>query len=141
MRKEFETKLKERFPEFFIDLYGDPKDTCMAMGEGWFNLLWETCEAVEKLKLPSLQFKFLQIKEKWGLANFYSSFSPAKNEEEEKNIKEIFEIIHEKEKESQKICERCGSRDEVETTTDTMSYWIVTNCKKCRNLGEVNAPH
>jgi hypothetical protein len=76
MHKELEIKFRERWPEWFRDLYGDPKVTCMDLGfthdDGWFDLVWGLCEAIEALG-PDEDFKVEQVKEKFGGLMFYVS--------------------------------------------------------------------
>jgi hypothetical protein len=44
MRKELEQNFATRWPEWFVDLYGDPSETCLSHGfehrDGWFDLVW-----------------------------------------------------------------------------------------------------
>ena len=104
MKEELEKTLMERFPTFFIDMYGDEMKTCMHFGcefsDGWYDLLFKTCEKIESHLLGKpLQypFKFEQIKEKWGQMRIYHN-----------GDQEIDKIIDAAEKESATICENCG---------------------------------
>lgn len=51
MKEELDYYLVKRFPEIFKNRYGSPHDTCMCWGfecgDGWFNLLYQTCVLVE----------------------------------------------------------------------------------------------
>lgn len=122
MKKELEKKLVDEFPGFFKDIYGDPMKTCMAfgceVGDGWFDLIYETCRRIAPLD-KSNKFYFLQIKEKFGGLRLYCAGG---NEE-------IYKITGNAEDESYKICEDCGTRDDVTSE----GGWIVTLCGKCRN--------
>ncbi len=120
MKKELEQKLIEEFPTFFKDMYGDPMKTCMAfgceIGEGWFDLVYDACKKIKELDNGT--FKFLQVKEKFGGLRLYCSGG----------TREIYTIISQAEDESYKICETCGSREDVTSE----GSWIVTMCGKCR---------
>jgi hypothetical protein len=76
MHKELEEKFRDRWPGWFRDLYGDYRLTCMAWGfahdDGWFDLVWRLCEAIEALG-PDEDFKVEQVKEKFGGLRFYVS--------------------------------------------------------------------
>jgi hypothetical protein len=120
MNKSLEKKLIDEFPSYFPGIYGDPKKTCMAWGcdhgDGWFGILWNCCMKLREA--GESNFRFLQIKEKFGLLRLYYS-GGTKAED----------IIREAEKESGKVCEHCGTTDGV--TTDG-SFWINTLCGGCR---------
>jgi len=124
MKKELQQKFQEDFPQFFVDLNGDPTKTCMsaahggiAIGEGWHDLLRTLCEDLSKVAGPD--FKFEQIKEKFGTLRIYSSGS---NEETNK-------LIDAAEAASQDICENCGTKEGVTLE----GRWIRALCPSCRN--------
>ena len=125
MNKDLEAKLTKRFPGIFADMYGNPRETCMAFGcecsDGWFDLLFRLCEDIEKAEKADDRHKFkaLQIKEKFGTLSFYYVGG---NDE-------IHSLVSAAERESGKICERCGSREDV--TTEGPG-WILTLCGICR---------
>lgn len=122
MKKELEAKLVERFPEYFVDMYGDPTKTCMAFGcecgDGWFDLIFKLCEDIEKLKPES--FLVEQVKEKFGGLRFYCTYSSG--------IDGIGELLRKAEDDSYETCEYCGSKENVTSEGN----WIVTLCDKCR---------
>jgi hypothetical protein len=101
MHKELELKFRERWLVWFRDLYGDYRLTCMAWGfahdDGWFDLVWGLCEAIEALG-PDENFKVEQVKEKFGGLMFYASGA---NEA-------ISELVWKASSESYHICEVCG---------------------------------
>jgi hypothetical protein len=127
MDAKLEKILIDEFPTFFKDMYGDPKETCMAWGcdhgNGWFSIIYKACKKISKLDKDK-KFKFEQIKEKFGGLNMYYSGG---NEE-------IFKITDAAEKESYKTCEHCGTKRGV--TTEGKG-WILTLCKKCRTKPSV----
>jgi hypothetical protein len=101
MKKELELKFRERWPEWFADLYGDPHYTCMSLGfthgDGWFDLVWRLCERIEAVNDPA-PFKVEQVKEKFGCLRFYTNTC---NE----LIQALIEVA---EDESLRTCEVCG---------------------------------
>jgi hypothetical protein len=56
MTPELEAKLKEKYPTFFRDLYGDPTKTCMSWGieagDGWYDLIVKLCDDIVAAKPP-----------------------------------------------------------------------------------------
>lgn len=131
IKVEQEKYLAKNFPGMFRDLYGDPRDTCMAFGvatgPGWFEIIKSACEKIAKVieKHPEQSgFRFAQIKEKFGgLRLYYSGTFPSAGK------LEIDEILESAEQEAYKTCEECGAKDDV--TTDGPG-WILTLCCKCR---------
>jgi len=127
MIEEWEKKLLEEFPTFFRDHGGDPRVTCMAFGvcveEGWFPILFLLCEKIreEAGKDSTVDFKFLQIKEKFGLLRIYGSGGN----------QAIYGLIDKAETDSSQVCERCGSTDDAQPLP-TPTGWIKTHCKACR---------
>jgi len=128
MKKELELHLKDRFPTFFVDLYGDMRKTCMAWGcthgDGWFGILCEMCEKIDAICQANPEFyktfKFDQIKEKFGTLRVYSSGGN----------REIYDVIDKAEAESAKTCEECGT---TEGNITTKGGWIRTLCDPCRD--------
>ena len=118
MNKELEKKLVEKFPSFFRDIYGDPTKTCMAFGctcgPGWYNLIYDLCEKLQ----DGADFKFEQIKEKFGLLRIYASGGNT----------ESYNLISKAEDASGAVCENCGSTENITTE----GGWLVTLCKECR---------
>jgi len=127
MTEHWEKKLIEEFPDFFRMHGGDPHVTCMAFGvcveQGWFPLLFMLCEKIreEARRDPSVDFRFEQIKEKFGLLRIYGAGGN----------QAIYDLISGAEGDSSKVCERCGSTDEVEQLP-TQTGWLKTHCKSCR---------
>lgn len=118
MKLELENKLYERFPKFFGQKDLPMTQTCMCWGidtdDGWFNLIWETCE---KLEVIDPELEFVQIKEKLGGLRLYVNTT----------VEAAFDVIDEAEEQSYKICEECGSQENVTQTEG----WIYTRCTEC----------
>lgn len=125
MNKELEKKLIDRFPAFFRDMYGDPRHTCMAWGcdtgDGWFQILWDACEKIEKALKPGELFVFDQIKEKFATFRLYYTTT--------NNTVDV--IISEAEALSGKTCELCGKEGSIRG-----GGWLVTRCDECDKKGK-----
>lgn len=94
--------------------------------KGWWPLVKKAIAAVaryngiHKYDPEYGPVEFDQIKEKFGWLCLYLNYYPS--EELQKEIRDI-------EKESQFICEHCGSTENVKTRT--IHHWIYTYCDKC----------
>jgi hypothetical protein len=82
-------------------------------GDGWCSLVDSICE-----RLKGSGAKIRQVKEKFGGLRFSVDFE----KEEDSNF------INQIEKESFKICENCGTKENV----TVKGGWIKTLCKDCR---------
>lgn len=55
-RKEFEKRMTEKYPLLYEDMYGDPRETIMSfgfdIGPGWYSIIEELSEGLEKLIKP-----------------------------------------------------------------------------------------
>ena len=122
MKAELVQKFFDRWPTWFKGLTQSPMESCLAFGfecsDGWFDLLWNLCEDIEKLN-PTEDFYVDQVKEKYGGLRFYISCA----------TNEIWDRISQAEYDSYKTCEICGSKDNVTSE----GSWITTFCKECRN--------
>ena len=119
MKQELQNQLKEAFPQIFCDLRNcDHRKSLMCagleIGDGWYNLVYDMCDKIIKTN-PNSEFKAVQVKQKFGGLRFYTTAASD----------EVHKIIDEAEQLSYKICEDCGSTENVE------SGWI-TLCKNCR---------
>ena len=121
MRKELTSKLYLRFPDIFKGRSKPLTESLMAFGlecgDGWFDLIHELCEDLERhetlddVPLPEA----VQIKEKIGGLRFYVGVT----------TQEMLDIIHEAEIRSEKICEICGLKGERFSD----GGWIKTRCE------------
>lgn len=79
MSPDLEKKLVAEFPALFADYGKSPEETCMAWGcehsDGWFDIIRGLCRVIANhlkyLKEPT-DFKFAQIKEKFGTLRVYT---------------------------------------------------------------------
>jgi hypothetical protein len=85
-------------------------------GDGWKPLVEEIAKEINEHDTAT----FAQVKEKFGLLRVYLH----------EGNKELRQKISKLESESGKICEECGSKEDVKTEG---SYWIKTHCINCRN--------
>lgn len=88
-------------------------------GDGWFDLLHKMCLDIQALN-PHDDFKFLQIKEKFGTLRVYV-ISATQDD--------VYSIIDAAEEASANICEDCGVKDGV---TVEGPGWIRALCPECR---------
>lgn len=125
MKVELAEKLREQFPQIFVDLWGEPHKTCMSFGvetgDGWYDLIYKLCQDIMALN-PGPDFKAEQIKSKFGGLRFYISGSYGESSDK------IYDLIVKAENDSYNICETCGSSDGVKSE----GSWIRTLCEKCR---------
>jgi len=79
VNQELEAALVREFPEIFRDYAKDPMDSCMAWGcehsDGWYGIIKSMCSAIsahiKNSKVP-IDFKFTQVKEKFGTLRVYT---------------------------------------------------------------------
>jgi len=118
MTRELEAKLIKKYPKILVDIYGDPRQTCMAFGaecgDGWYDLLDDCMNKIQYLcdlwstNGKEVQVVANQVKEKFGTLRFYISLHGAN--EIENNI--IDDIISEAERKSEHTCEVTGEHGE-----------------------------
>jgi hypothetical protein len=102
------------------DEYLDVGDT----GPGWLPLIKELDSKMSELD-PN--YRINQIKEKFGGLRYY--FSSSSN-----NADAMYDLEYEYEAKSFKICEYCGSEEDV-TTEAGKGGWVKTFCKNCKAPG------
>ena len=122
MRRELEDKLAREFPQLFADRNKSPHETLMCWGceccDGWYDILYTMCTELMTSDLPK-EFRFTQIKEKFGTLRVYSMYY----------TNEIEEIIDKTEGLSAYTCEICGNNKDARATKDR---WIRTLCPTCQ---------
>ncbi len=120
MKKEYDEYLCKRYPEIFKNRHGDVKTTCMVFGfecgDGWFNLIDKTCEAImshvgDKIAPPVA----VQVKEKFGTLRFYVDGGDATTNA----------LIGLAEALSATTCEECGGLGRIRH-----GGWLLTLCDK-----------
>jgi len=122
MKKQLTSKLYPRFPDIFKVRSKPLTESLMAFGlqcgDGWFDLIHELCEDLERqaalddVPLPEA----VQIKEKIGGLRFYVGGA----------TQAMLDLIYEAEMRSETVCEICG--DLAERLSD--GGWIKTRCKE-----------
>lgn len=106
MNQDNASKLREGFP-FLEPIYFE-------CGDGWFQLIWDLCEAIEPLAPAA--FAAVQVKEKFGGLRFYAGAVS----------KEVYKLIDGAEEKSFTICEQCGETGKVR-----YGGWVRTLCDGC----------
>ena len=118
MTPEHDAQIFTEFPVFFRP---QPLNRQLAVGDGWFELIYKLCEEIRDLH-PHPEFCVLQVKEKFGGLRFYVTHSTA----------DISAAIHGAEQKSCKICEDCGTTEGVTTSPRPGKSWIRSLCPACR---------
>ena len=88
--------------------------------KGWYPLIDRLCSFIEKNEPET---EIVQIKEKFGLLTFYV----------DGGSEYLYELIELAQIESSKLCEECGSYQDVEKKG---TFAIRTLCKDCKNKNE-----
>jgi hypothetical protein len=123
MNKENTKKLAEKYPTVFQELGGHPTETCMAwgiaVGDGWYNIIDELCQTLEKHGVVAAQ-----VKEKFGGLRFYTnSIRNGKTEAEYNEVQTAIRLAEEK---AYRTCEYCGKPGERRGGS-----WIKVLCDEC----------
>lgn len=105
-----------------IRSYNDREFALRCVGKGWSGLINKLFD--EKPEGAQVA----QVKEKFGGLRFYVDYIDVNDEDVEKFEK----LISWAESESFKMCEDCGSRENVSTKPIEGRYWILTLCDLCR---------
>lgn len=133
MTRELEKRLTDRFSFFRTELPMTESLMCFGFecGDGWFDLIWELSEKIEKLEfdqydidesakmllLQESKLNVVQVKEKFGELRFYMDGT----------TNEMEDLIQEYCEKSGYICEQCGNPG-----SPTKSRWIKTLCEDCK---------
>jgi hypothetical protein len=79
MSPDLEKRLVSEFPDLFADYGKSPQESCMAWGcehsDGWFNIILSLCRSISshiKNSKEGVEFKFTQVKEKFGTLRVYT---------------------------------------------------------------------
>ena len=79
MSPELEIGLVREFPEIFRDYGKSPEETCMSWGcehsDGWYGIIRSLCRTISwhiKNSKDPIDFKFTQVKEKFGTLRVYT---------------------------------------------------------------------
>ena len=85
------------------------------VGKGWHPLVIKLAQDIANIDRT---IEVMQIKEKYGTLRFYIYGGNDK----------IYDLIEKAEQESGKICEECGTKENVTTE----GGWLITLCENCR---------
>ena len=128
MKKELEQKLFDAFPNLYADKDADLKTSLIPMGietgDGWFQLIWDLSEKLEKIiiqwkeKNPGEENfpRAAQVKEKFASLRFYFT----------DYLEEFDSLVIEAERKSEITCEVCGGVGEIMTN----GHWLKTLCSE-----------
>ncbi len=122
MNKENTERLYKEFPILYQKRVG------FSFSDGWFDIIYRLSQKIEeeimKMKPEEMEETYVrQAKEKFGTLRFYMNNSTQK----------IEDLILEAEKESEVICEDCGSKEGKLGISKINNFWKRTQCKKCRS--------
>ena len=123
MRAELQTQIYEKFPKLFRQKDLPMTETCMCWGiecgDGWYWLIYNLADAIQRYidANKKEQIEVVQVKEKYGGLRFYVGSADDV----------VLGMIDFAEHLSYRICESCGSMEEVEQSEG----WIRTLCRKC----------
>lgn len=122
MNAQLEHQLRDKYPDLFVDLYGDPTQTCMAWGlecdDGWYTILDVLCRQIQhhqQWNMPKHLHPVVleQVKEKFGTLRFYYRGGDDT----------ISGLVQMAEAMSAKTCELCGQPGRVHG-----GHWLKTLC-------------
>jgi len=125
MNEELEQELFDKYPKIFQDKDESPQVTAMCWGiecgDGWYNLIDTLCDAIQSYIDWNDKEQVIaeQVKQKYGSLRFYIRGGDM----------HVHGMISFAEKMSTKICEECGTMENVSQTKG----WIKTICAECYN--------
>lgn len=130
IRKDMEMLLLERFPTLFKHLHSTPFESCMGRGiecwEGWYDLIWECSKELEAIH-PDIEYT--QIKEKLARLTIYVDYPKGEDGKvDEEDYRTINAILDKYRTLSQKVCEGCGTTQNVALRNNG---WLFTFCNSC----------
>ncbi|KKL04600.1 hypothetical protein LCGC14_2614420 [marine sediment metagenome] len=121
MNSKLQMKLFKKYPKIFRQRKLSMKETCMcwgiSCGNGWYTLIDSLCAAINNFE-PSSQIEATGVKEKFGGLRFHID----RKSEWVSGAIQMAEIM------SYRICETCGSTDDVKQTKG----YIMSLCKEHR---------
>lgn len=124
MSETITQRFKREYPQFF-ESFDESPHGCICIGEGWEPLLKRLCD--DLVKSETLDFQFVQIKQKWGGICLYSDDGTAETEG----------LIDAATWAASGICEDCGTTKNVTTAGDG---YVETLCDKCRDRSPTDDP-
>lgn len=124
MKAELEHQLQAKYPNLFVDLYGNPQQTGMAWGlecdDGWYTLIDTLCRQIQHHQQWNMAkdlhpVVLEQVKEKYGTLRFYYRGG----DDVVSGLVQLAEAM------SAKLCERCGNSGKVRGGS-----WLKTLCEQ-----------
>jgi hypothetical protein len=137
MKEELDSYLVSKYSKIFRNRFASIKTSCMSFGfehgDGWFWIIDELCDSIQTYIDNNNKYRTLdqqisqvianQVKEKFGYLNFYYDGGDDV----------IHGMVSFAESLSQRVCEECGTMENVGKT----SGWIKIICKDCYEKGNM----
>lgn len=125
MDKRLQEKIFNRFPALFLERksYGIlPISPVASRGleilDGWFGLLWDTLEEIERFNISSgNKYKISQVKQKFGVLTIYV----------DDGYEDLRDIFSSATKRSSITCETCGGSGKIEN----IRGYLTVICDPC----------
>lgn len=130
MNDENTKRIIDACPSLFVSYDGSPCLFGFECGDGWADLLVETCKKMQAhlttlSKELAEEIVALQVKEKYGTLRFYIS-----------SYDEILDaIVQDAETQSATICEQCGNTGKVRG-----AVWLYAACDAHTREGDLDPP-
>lgn len=120
-KTEYDELLLHDFPELYERMNMTVQESCLGFGteinKGWYEIIYYYSEKIhDYMKEKNLNTRVEQVKQKFGELRWYID-----------NTDDFIDkLVNKAENECEKICEVCGSREEVKNTR------YITICNKCK---------
>ena len=121
MKESLREDIYKTYPEMFT---GSKEISC---GDGWYYLIMTACHVISAVCDKYPPPVFVQIKQKFGRLVMYIDFDKTTSGEIFKNVYSVIDSVA---NDSCKICEECGSDDDVRVRP---SGWLTPLCRTCRS--------
>lgn len=127
-KSEQSQALTDRFP----DLYRDTNETGgISIDLGWYPLIERLSERLQAISdRTGVRIQVTQVKQKFGTLRYYFEFDERSEPISADVVKEVVDLVDSYEKESEHICELCGS-SEGHTQKIGRRNWVRTLCDPC----------
>jgi hypothetical protein len=126
--EEFKKYQTDEFYDFLREKFPNSLQKCwdFSIGAGWYPILYNFCVFLEKIKESGNEVDIAQVKEKFGGLRIYVNNVKVSDDD----VDRIYEYINQLEKLADKVCEKCGSTEEI-SKDSSKHFWIKSYCKKC----------
>ena len=127
MNKQLTNQLFEKYKKLFPNGSDvDPRENLMCFGfdcgDGWYKIIDDMCDVIQRNMKKDSTIIFVQIKEKFGQLRVYI-------ENVSDDICDLVELaVYKAEQCSGHICETCGSESKLKNKNG----WLSTVCDNCK---------